>query len=467
MTQIATLIFALGICGLFWLDRDANVRTSKALWLPVVWLLIAGSRSVSSWLQMAPAKLPEQYVEGSPFDRAIYTGLLVAGLFVLFQRQKTVGRFLKANWPIALFVLYCAVSIIWSDFPEVALKRWIKSLGDYTMILVVLTDPDSFGALKRVLARAGFLLLPLSVLLIKYYPDLGRAYPAHWEGTMYYVGVAADKNMLGMACLVFGLASWWRFLQEFRREKKERRKGPLIAHGVIVAMTVWLFWLANSMTSLACFVMASALIVATSSPWVARKRMMVHVLIAGVLSFCFCVLFLNVGSFLLTAVGRNPTLTGRADLWEKVIEMTSNPLLGAGFESFWLGPRLEKLWSIYWWQPNESHNGYVEVYLTLGWFGIALLGGAVVAGYRNAISMLKTDPDAGRLRLAYLVVGITYNLTEAAIRTMDLMWLAFLVALIALPKAPAAREPLRNLTAATENKVKSLNTVEEEIPAWR
>jgi O-antigen ligase len=467
MTQIATLIFVLGICGLFWLDRDRNVRTSKALWLPVVWLLIAGSRSVSSWLQMAPAKLPEEYLTGSPLDRAFYTGVLVFGLIVLFGRQKTVLRFLRANWPIALFVLCCAVSIIWSDFPGVALKRWIKSLGDYTMILIVLTDPDPLGAIKRVFARAGFLLMPLSVLLIKYYPDLGRAYPVHWEGTTYYVGVATDKNMLGMACLVFGLGSWWRFLQEFRREKGERRRGPLIAHGVVVAMTIWLFWVANSITPLACFVMASGLIVATSSPWVARKRVVVHVLVFGVLSFCFCVLFLDLGSFLLTALGRNPTLTGRTDLWANLIELRASPMLGAGFESFWLGPRLDKLWKIYWWQPNEAHNGYLEVYLNLGWVGIVLFAGTVLAGYRSIISMLKTDPDGGRLRLAFFVVGLAYNMTESAIRTTDLMWLAFLMALIGVPKARASQEQFGDIALTTGSQAKSVNTVEEEIPAWR
>jgi len=467
MTQIATFVFVLGICGLFWLDRDRNARTSIALWLPAVWMMIAGSRSISFWLGMAPSKLPESYMEGSPFDRALYTGFLMVGLVVLFGRQKEIQRFLSANWPIVLFVLYCAMSIMWSDFHEVAAKRWIKSLGDYVMILIVLTDPNPFGALKRVLARAGFILLPLSVLLIKYYPDVGRAYPAHWEGTTYFVGVAADKNMLGMACLVFGLASLWRFLHEFRREKAERKRGPLLAHGVIVAMTIWLFWMANSITSLACFILASGLIVATSSPWVARRRMLVHVLVASVLCFCFCVLFLNLANFLIAAVGRNPTLTGRTELWAKVIDLTPNPLLGAGFESFWLGPRLLKLWDIYWWQPNESHNGYLEVYVNLGWVGLALFAGAVLAGYRNVIKMLRTDPDAGRLRLAYLVIGLAYNLTEAAIRTMDLMWLAFLVALIAVPKAVAPQESPESVALTTYREAKSVDAIAEEIPAWR
>src|SRR2546428_3149771 len=44
-------------------------------------------------------------------------------------------------------------------------------------------------------------------------------------------------------------------------------------------------------------------------------------------------------------MGRGPTLTGRTQIWHLVLSMTTNPLLGTGFESFWLGPRLQKIWS--------------------------------------------------------------------------------------------------------------------------
>ena len=43
MTLVATLVFLVGILGLFALDRDSRDRTSKALWLPVFWLMIIGS----------------------------------------------------------------------------------------------------------------------------------------------------------------------------------------------------------------------------------------------------------------------------------------------------------------------------------------------------------------------------------------------------------------------------------------
>jgi O-antigen ligase len=280
-----------------------------------------------------------------------------------------------------------------------------------------------------------FVLLPTSILLIKYFPDLGRGY-GRYEGTQFYNGVALDKNMLGVTCLVLGLATTWRFLQELNGA---RRTKPLIVHGTVLAMALWLFWMANSMTSLSCFVLASGLMAALTFLKVAKKRSVVHVLVATVLVVCFCVLFVGVGGFLLTAMGRNPTLTGRTEVWEQLRKMIVNPVVGTGFESFWLGKRLEILWSIWWWHPNEAHNGYFEVYLNLGMVGVVLLGIAIVAGYQSVIKLLERDPEAGRLRLGYFVVGIAYSFTEAGFRMLSPIWIAFLLAIMAVPKLPMAK----------------------------
>ena len=76
--HIATVAYCIAILGLFWLDRDEGYKASKALWIPVVWMLIAGSRMVSEWLQVAPATTVDQYLEGSPLDRLVLGGLLAA-----------------------------------------------------------------------------------------------------------------------------------------------------------------------------------------------------------------------------------------------------------------------------------------------------------------------------------------------------------------------------------------------------
>lgn len=405
----------------------------------MIWLWLSGSRPVSEWISGEHTSSAEQLLEGSPLDRNIYIALLALALIVLLGRRAPVLQFLRENSLLVLFIFYCAVSIVWSDYPDVAFKRWIKSLGDYAMILIILTDQDRITALKRVFARVSFILIPISVLFIKYYPELGRRYAAHWDPTVYYTGVATDKNMLGVSCLVFGLAVFWRFLHELQAEKGERRNGSLIAQGTVLLMTGWLFAKANSMTSLSCILFGGALVVVMSFPTLAKKRALVHTMVFAGLTFCFCVLFLNMGGFLLESVGRNPTLTGRTGLWDTILGMNTNPILGTGFESFWLGARLQKLWSIYWWHPNEAHNGYLEVYLNLGWIGLVFIAGLMITGYRNVLRMLDREPETGGMLLAYFVIAVAYNFTEAAIRTGDLVWIVFLLAIFALPQT--ARDP--------------------------
>ncbi len=162
--SVATSIFVTIIVGLFVFGRESDFRGSWATWIPTVWLLISGSRHVSAWLAVggegggASALSTQQYLEGSPLDASVYALLIAAALAVLMGRRKTVVSILENNWPIVFFVIYCALSITWSDFPGVALKRWIKSLGDYAMILVLLTERNRWVAIRTTLARVSFVL---------------------------------------------------------------------------------------------------------------------------------------------------------------------------------------------------------------------------------------------------------------------------------------------------------------------
>lgn len=437
---IASLVCALGIFGLFLLDRAGKAQTSRALWVPVVWLSIAGSRMVSQWLApmggggiSAELDSPDRYLEGSPLDRLILSGLLVAGIIVLFRRGRRVWAVLQANGPIIVFFVYCVLSTLWSDYTGVAVRRWFKALGDLVMVLIVLTDRDASGAVKRLLARVGFLLVPISIVFIKYYPDLGRGYHP-WTWTPYYTGVTTNKNALGMVCLLFGVASAWRCLEVLRGGKVKGWLGPLVAHGTVLVMVTWLFWMANSMTAFLCFLLASGLMAATTLKLLLRRPIAVHILVASIVFVSVAVLFFDAGSALVGTVGRDPTLTGRTVIWELVMGMASSPILGTGFESFWLGPRLEKIWSLYWWHPNEAHNGYIETFLNLGWIGVILLSALIVTGYRNVIAVFRRDPCIGRLKLAYFVIVVTYNFTESAFRMFHPIWIVFLLASIAIPE---------------------------------
>ena len=436
--QIATLIFFLGIWVLFALDRQPKGQTSKALWIPVVWLLIGGSRNPGEWLQMqGPSDQGARYLDGNPVDRAILAALMAVGVIVLFRRSRQVTALLRTNAPILLFFAFCAISCVWSDFPDVAFKRWFRGMGDVIMVLVMLTETDWEAGLKRVLTRVGFVLLPLSVLLIRYYPALGRGYSTSGEST-FWTGVTSDKNGLGMICLIFGLGAIWRFTDTYRRRENPRRTQQLVAGGILVATTLWLLWESNSMTSISCFVMAGGLMVAAGRwAWV-RRPAVVTLLASTAVGVSAFVLFGGAGS-VLELLGRNPTLTGRTAVWNVLLPFAQNPVLGSGYESFWLGDRLVKIGALTSMGINEAHNGYLELYLNLGWVGIVLLALVIATGFPKVVRAVRLDSDSGKLRLAYFVSALVYNFTEGAFKMMNPVWIFFLLAIMAIPKSAASK----------------------------
>jgi O-antigen ligase len=436
--SLAAVACGLLILMLFLLDWDPKARVSSALWIPVVWLSITASRPVALWLGVDMPAEEFITVEGNPLDARVFAGLLAAGLMVLIVRGRSAERLLRENGPLLAFLLYCLLSVFWSDYPMVTFKRWTKAFGDVVMVWIVLTDPEPTAAIKRLLARTGFLLIPVSILLIKYYPSMGRGY-SPWTGAIQNTGAATQKNGLGVICLLFGLAFLWYLLEAFQRGERVRTIKPLIAHGATLAMAVWLFWMGDSATSIACFLMGGGLMVIAGRQTFARRPAMLHTLVGTVLAVILYGLFLNPGAGLVEAVGRDSTLTGRTALWDMVLSMTVSPWFGAGYESFWLGERLEKIWQANWWHPNQAHNGYIEVYLDLGWVGLALLALVIGSGYRNIVRALRWDPGAARLKLAFFAVAVAYNLTEHAFRDLHPLWIALLLAVTVVPE-PSARK---------------------------
>ena len=443
--HLATLAFSIAIAALFLLDRDRSLRTSKALWIATLWLFISGSRPLSQWLAAfgfagttVQIDSPDAYLEGSPIDRALFATLLIAGIAAAAARQRRVGQFIRGNRPLIVFFLYTAVSVFWSDYPLVAFKRWIKSIGDIVIVMLVLTEDAPNGALRRILTRTGFVLIPVSVLFIKYYPELGRAYN-RWTWLPSYTGVTTNKNELGMMCLVFGLGSLWQWLAAMHEGATRNGKRRVAAHLCVLGMAFWLFWVANSMTSLSCFIIAGVALAVLSLRRFAGKAWVAHLLVLGAIGLSGFALFLDADGSIVNSLGRDPSLTGRTEIWNVVLAVSANPWGGAGFESFWLGDRLQYIWDHTMNGLQEAHNGYLEVYLNLGCIGVGLLAVLMVAGYRNILLALRRDPRNGAIRLAYFIVALVYNLTEAGFRETSLGWIFFLLA--TCPAVPTAAHP--------------------------
>lgn len=433
--SLATLIYVIGIAGLFYLNRDKTVQTSKALWLPVIYIWIIGSRPASFWLGITPSSGGDvqAQLDGSPVDAVLFGVLLIGGLCVLARRGNRIIRCLTASGPVLLYFGFCLLSILWSDFQGVALKRWIKATADLVMTLIVLTDARPMAAVGRLFSRTAFILLPVSVLLIKYYPVLGRHYEI-WSGQQEFTGVTMDKNLLGVITFVLSLGALWRFLALIRSDKKApSRRRILLAQGMLLFVGIYLLVIANSVTSRVAFALGAVLMLATNLRLMRRHPGAIHALVLSLITAVGLVLLLGGGASMTHALGRNSNLTGRTDIWAAVIPLCPNPLLGAGFESFWLSTSVHaKLWEIFPGLPlNEAHSGYIEVYLELGWVGLCLIAFLLIEGYRRSVVAFRRDPAWGGLLIAYIASGAIYSITEAGFRMMDSMWFFLLFAVVA------------------------------------
>jgi exopolysaccharide production protein ExoQ len=429
---IASFVYACGIAGLFYLDRDKSVHTSKALWLPVIYIWIVGSRPVSMWFGIAPPAGMDAQLDGSPVDRAIFIVLLVIALSVLVRRGRRVFALLLANWPIVLYFLFCLVSVLWSGYPDVALKRWVKAIGDVVMVLIVVTDEQPAAALRKLFSRIGFVLIPFSLLLIKYYPMYGRGFDA-WSGAPSNLGVTLNKNVLGVITLVLLLGTAWRLLGLLRSdENPSHRRRHLIAQGALFFLGLYLLSLSDSDTSTVAFVLGAGLLLATGLRFVRRNAAAIHVLVLSLVLIVGSATLLGGIGGIAHMLGRNSHLTGRTDIWAALIPLASNPLVGAGFESFWLSPRvLQRLWQIFPGLPlNEAHDGYLEVYLELGWVGVGLIGLLLADGYRRAVGAFRREPVLGGLLVAYVLSAAVYSTTEAGFRMLDPIWIFLLLAVV-------------------------------------
>jgi exopolysaccharide production protein ExoQ len=425
--SVALLVFIVGIAGLFFFDRDSSARSLRAVWLPVIWLWIYGSRSISSWLGVST-------LNDSPIDELVAAVLLVLGIIVLIRRRN-IALLLKLSWPVVLYFSFCLLSLLWSDFPGHGFTRWIKALGDLVMVMVLATETQLDAALRRFFSRVGFILLPFSVLLIKYYPNLGRGYD-EW-GFETNTGVTNNKNLLGVVIFILALGTVWQILELLRDRKRPNRTRRLIAQSTLLGFGVSLLFTAHSATSGACFTLGAAFMVSTALPLFRRRPAAVHAIVLAMLLGGGLTVLLGGKAAAAQVVGRDATFTGRTDVWALVIPMAPNPLVGAGFENFWFGLRLTNLRNIY--HPiNEAHNGYIEVYLNLGFVGVGLIALILIYGYRRAVGAFRRDSALGSLLVAYILTAAIYSVTEAGFRMLSPIWFCLILSMVAASRLSAA-----------------------------
>jgi exopolysaccharide production protein ExoQ len=360
------------------------------------------------------------YSSGTPLDRNIEIILICVGIWVLQKRRMRFSVDFGKNIWLYSFYFYALVSVSWSDYMGVSIKRWIKLAGDVVMVLMVLTEDDPVEAIDHIFRRCAILLIPLSVFFIRYNRSIGVYYD-RTGNTTFWRGVSDNKNTLGMTCAFIGVFLIWRL---FKRWPKINYLDLFL-----LLLTLYLLFGSHSSTSAIAFFVGT-IILFLEFLLKGDKENVKRIMISALLFIGILIGFFgeSVTTLFFSSAGRDATFTGRTALWEDMIKIGSQrPILGHGYGGFWLGElTTHYLWNTYYTKPNSSHNGYIDVFIDLGLVGLMLLFFLLIHTYKHLIHIYqKTKIES--LQLAFFIMILLHNITESSFaRVTNFLWLIFL-----------------------------------------
>jgi O-antigen ligase len=429
MGAIALFTICLWLPWAFYHDGKERTSVSSSIWIVVAWLFIHGTRPVSVWLGWETSYSRD---EGNPAEALINLSMIAAGLIVLWRRDIKLPVIIRDNTWLFVFYLFWSMSVAWSDYPSITFKRLLKDIGNVVMVIVVLTDKEPSQAIRAVCVRFAYLCVPLSVVLIRYYPDWGRVLVGYQKDIQMYVGVTTHKNLLGNLVLVSALFILWDLLIQWGKFRNGLEKATFASRVLLLSMCWYLLMIIDSATSLVCALVGTGLLV-VSCKFHALRYNPGRLEALGLGSvFVLLVLdsFVDIKETFLQSVERDPTLTTRTDVWPVLMEFQDSPLVGAGFNTFWAGQRLQLLAHQTFRGIIQAHNGYLETYLNGGLIGVGILLVLLLLTYLRIREKLIVGAPEGSIRLVILVTAILYNNSEASFNKIDPLWFVTLFAIM-------------------------------------
>jgi exopolysaccharide production protein ExoQ len=377
--------------------------------------------------------------EGDASLRLIYYPVYAVTYLLLIVYHRRLVAVAKACWPLLSIAALSVVSVAWSFDPEVTLRRSLAlvSTTAFGIYLVCRFRPAEIVAL---LAWSFGAAAVLSVAVAVAWPEIGVMRGLH-EGA--WRGVYAHKNTLGYV-MIWATAVFYFHHQSERRHRWRRWLG--------IALFVALIVLSRS---------ATALIVVTSLP------ILIFLLRAlrsqGTSSAAFSLGFLllvGLGVVLLAAsfgsaldvIGRDYTLSGRVELWGLLWDRVQERFwLGYGYGAFWAATTdtPEMIRQLLGWDVIDPHNGFLDIWLSLGFVGFLLVLVSMCSSFLIGILQLRQRRDDAILYLTLLLILVETNLTETEFLLQNsIPWILYVIAFagIALARGQSAIAPRRPST---------------------
>jgi exopolysaccharide production protein ExoQ len=394
--------------------RPNSVATLVRAWLllvPLVYLAVhgqpsfmQGSRNTVGGTSLSAAAETSGSDANSTITRIfVYTSYGIVAC-LLARESRRIGRTVRYAKPLLLLALLAVTSTLWSQLPASSLRSGIY-YGLDTLLGIYLLTVFDLEQLMDLFMMVGVAVASLSYLMIILYPQYGIVQLTEHSGV--WQGIFSEKN---------DAAKTFLFLLTPVLSRRIFR----LKHLLYAAMLVPLIAKTGSKTAfIALLVVASFVVCRGLFTRLSQKTALFAATVIG-LAMLSGVGVVIVGSAQITALlGRDPTLTGRTDIWAMLLQSVMNrPLLGYGYAAFWTGMNGEsgKLYQALNWVFTYAHNGLLEVWLQLGLVGLAFVCYVICRATRDALTCSVRSAEAGVEWLCtMLVLTLVYNLDEGTI----------------------------------------------------
>jgi exopolysaccharide production protein ExoQ len=356
---------------------------------------------------------------------------------VLFARQ-TLPTALRA-WPTLIIPLFCIVSALWApSAPDAIRKGMLFALGSVVSIY----------AASRVSGR-NVLLVFIAVETIA--AIMSALKPSIIGGA--WTGVFGQKNFLAVNMFILYIAALGIML-----DPRTNRWFRFWALG-IAPLAFFIIVMAKSATTTVLLVGATGAMLGHTFLWqpaakIKHLRLLlvlfatVAVLAAMLVLFGF--LKFDAENSVLSALGKDSTLTGRTYLWATAERtMAEHPILGVGADGFWrsdygLANSITRYFDFEEYVKFSFHNSYLENGVSFGYPGYwATVFIALWAIWRPGANWLKNQNaiNAAFLILAIMVIIRTTTEIDLALEFTATCTLLFIGAARVDKPLPGAWRP--------------------------
>jgi len=372
----------------------------------------------------------------------VYVAYGVAACFCLRDPRRIVETARMAQ-PLLWLAGLALCSALWSQVPVNSL-RYACCYGMDTLLAICLVTVFTLEELMQLLKMAGVAVVVCSAVMVLAFPQFGIVHQLDhagaWQGIFSEKNDAA-KNLMFLLTPVMGTQFFERrnllyaalLLPFIAMSGSESALVALLLMAVFVVYQAAFRRLSGKSATFAATLTAVAM---TTGLWA-----------------------LVVEWTQITAMlGRDATLTGRTEIWALLLEAgRERPWLGYGYQAFWTGLEGEsgKIYETLHWVFTYAHNGLLEVWLQLGWVGLALVIFALTQALRNAARLMRGEGTEGaQWLLSLLALTLLYNLDEGTILfTRSLVSMLFVLMYVGLAKTAAPQRVLAARRAGAMGRV--------------